>query len=154
MKRGLLELAIPRQILRFYKLSHRDRLLLLSCTLVVLCVRIVITLFSYRTVSCLMPVRSNAQPSSPDEVTRVIWGVRNAARIVPGATCLTQALAGQLLLAWHGLPSIVRIGVARDAHGRLLAHAWLMSEGRIVIGGSIPDFNRYRSLADIDLGSN
>ena len=31
----------------------------------------------------------------PADVERVAWGVGSAARLVPGASCLTQALAGQ-----------------------------------------------------------
>jgi len=67
-------------------------------------------------------------------VAEVVRGVRGVARWVPGATCLTQALATQTLLARHGYPAGLRIGVMRDARGRLAAHAWLAWQGAVILG--------------------
>ena len=33
-----------------------------------------------------------------------------------------------------GLPADLRIGVMKEASGKLLAHAWVESDGRIVVG--------------------
>jgi transglutaminase superfamily protein len=66
----------------------------------------------------------------------VAWAVRCVSRAVPGATCLTQALAAQLLLSRRGVESRLRIGVARTPAGRLRAHAWLESDGVVVLGGA------------------
>lgn len=66
---------------------------------------------------------------------RIGRGVERAGRHIPAATCLTQALAGRVLLALHGYPSELRVGVARDPGGTVRAHAWVECEGRIVIGG-------------------
>jgi hypothetical protein len=74
-----------------------------------------------------------------------------AARIVPGATCLTQAFAAQLLLARAGYRSQMRIGVAKDEQGQFIAHAWLISNDRVVVGGSSEDLRRYVSLTDLSL---
>lgn len=57
-----------------------------------------------------------------------------AARYVPRATCLTQALALQAMLGRAGTPSELRIGVARGKETEVDAHAWLECEGRVVIG--------------------
>ena len=73
-----------------------------------------------------------ARPSVQD----VAWAVRRASSVVPGATCLTQALAAHLLLARRGYASRLRIGVARESDEKLRAHAWLESDGIIVLGGS------------------
>ena len=62
---------------------------------------------------------------------------------MPRATCLTQALALRSLLAADGRPSALRLGVARERRG-FEAHAWLESEGRILIGGG--DVQRYTPL--------
>jgi hypothetical protein len=40
------------------------------------------------------------------------------------------------LLAHHGDPAVIRIGVAKNKNGQLEAHAWVESRGRVVIGGS------------------
>lgn len=69
------------------------------------------------------------------EADRIRWGVEVVSRRIPAATCLTQALAARVLLARHGYPSELRIGVARDPGGRVRAHAWVECEGRIVVGG-------------------
>jgi hypothetical protein len=68
-------------------------------------------------------------------VEDVAWAIRRVSRFVPRATCLTQAVAGRLMLARRGHTSRVNIGVARAAGGGLRAHAWLESDGVVVIGG-------------------
>lgn len=56
---------------------------------------------------------SRAAPGSKpsDEVWRCAHAVRRAARLVPRGSCLTQAMALQLILARRGQPCSVRIGV-------------------------------------------
>jgi transglutaminase superfamily protein len=69
-------------------------------------------------------------------VQDVVWAVRRVSRAVPGATCLTQALAAQVLLSRRGYASRLRIGVAHAPGDGLRAHAWLESDGLIVLGGA------------------
>ena len=49
-------------------------------------------------------------------------------RVVPGATCLTQALALNQLLSNNGHASTVLIGVRKD-DDRFAAHAWVEWRG-------------------------
>ena len=63
------------------------------------------------------------------------WAVRAAARYVPRATCLTQALTLEALLADVGLTADVRIGVARASDGSFEAHAWVVGDHEVLIGG-------------------
>lgn len=100
-----------------------------------------------------------------DEVWRCAHAVRRAARLVPRGSCLTQAMALQLILARRGQPCSVRIGVDRSpapdaassakngqfcegeadttafasasASGRFEAHAWVEWRGRVILGGNI-----------------
>src|SRR5207248_4569283 len=75
---------------------------------------------------------------------RIIWAVDAASRRIPGAgTCLPRALAAQAMLARHGFPASFRIGVGRTDDGTFVAHAWVESDGEVVIGGG--DLARYRS---------
>jgi hypothetical protein len=67
-------------------------------------------------------------------IRRVVWAVELTSRRVPGASCLTQALAAKLLLCRWGVPSHLRIGVARGDQGDFQAHAWLEASGQVVIG--------------------
>ena len=71
--------------------------------------------------------------------------VRRVSRYVPAASCLTQALATQVLLGRRGQVSSLRIGVTRSAEGELKAHAWLESNGEIIIG-RVKDPLRYAVL--------
>jgi hypothetical protein len=120
---------------------------------VVAAVRLGLSLLSYRVLKRWLKDRQPSRQLDPEEQRRIAWAVRNAARLVPRASCLTQAIATQYLFARSGQRSQIRIGVARDPEGRLLAHAWLVSDGRVVIGGSARDLRRYRSLTDLDVGS-
>lgn len=75
-----------------------------------------------------------AFPADLDRLTpeRLAWAVRTACRAVPFATCLTQSLALQFLLARSGRHSSIRIGVARP-EGRFAAHAWVECAGQTLL---------------------
>jgi hypothetical protein len=61
--------------------------------------------------------------------------IRRASPRLPGrSTCLAEAVAGRLMLAWRGVPSTLVLGVTKS-DGALQAHAWLVVEGGIVCGG-------------------
>jgi hypothetical protein len=72
-------------------------------------------------------VRSIA-PALRTKADRLEWAIRATSRVIPRATCLTQALALQRLLAHHGYESRVQIG-ARNTDGHFGAHAWVEHEG-------------------------
>ena len=78
-------------------------------------------------------------------VDRIGWALGAAARRVPDATCLVQALAVRILLGRQRIPAGVRIGVARERGARLESHAWVESEGRAVVGDAHLD--RYVPIA-------
>lgn len=82
-------------------------------------------------------------------VGQVVWAVGVASRYVPQATCLAQALAGQVLLARYGYPPSLRLGVTKDQGGRLQAHAWVESQGRVVIG-NVRDLSRFTPLPPLE----
>lgn len=63
------------------------------------------------------------------------WAITRAARFVPGASCLTQALSLQVLLARRGLGSRLCIGVRKGGQKSFEAHAWVERGGRVLIGG-------------------
>ncbi len=64
------------------------------------------------------------------EVARVVSRV---APLVPGSTCLGQALTGWLMLRRRGVASVVRVG-ARRADAGVRMHAWLEVSGTPLIG--------------------
>ena len=135
---------------RFWALSGSDKMFLAGCVTTVAMVRLCLTLFSFNRMRAWLPAMRAEEVPAPTELKRVAWGIRNAARLVPGASCLTQALSGQIVLARRGKTSQVRIGVARDEQGRFIAHAWLVSEGRVVLGGAEANIKRFTPLTDLD----
>ena len=67
---------------------------------------------------------------------QVAWAVRVACRHLPWeGTCLVQAMAAKVALARRGCPATLYLGVAKDAHGVLEAHAWLRSAESFGTGG-------------------
>lgn len=129
-----------RGMLRVLSLSGSEMVFLARCLLVVTAVRLGLTLLSYNRVRGLVTRLEARQCASMGELRRVAWGVAAAARFVPRATCLTQALSGQYILARQGNASKIRIGIERGTGEQLKAHAWLVSDNHVVLGGSIDGF--------------
>lgn len=76
---------------------------------------------------------------------RIPQAVRLAAAFVPGASCLTQALAAQILFARRGISSVLHIGV-ENAQG-FKAHAWLEIEDQPILGGTVESLAKYSRIA-------
>ena len=78
-------------------------------------------------------------PVDPADVSR---SVSFAARFVPAATCLPQALAVEHMLLRRGVPCNVEIGVSLE--DGFAAHAWVVSAGATVHGASERQFQPLR----------
>jgi len=90
----------------------------------------------------------DAPGSAHGSTDRLRWAVDVARRYVPGATCLTQALALQIWLGRRGQAAELRLGVARRAGARLEAHAWLEREGQVILGAA--ERPRYTPLPSLE----
>ena len=82
----------------------------------------------------------------PGQITRAVSAAGR--RMLREKPCLTQALAALVLYKQQGYPAHLRIGVAKDEEGKLKAHAWVESEGRIAIG-KLRDLSDYTVLPDL-----
>ncbi len=126
---------------RFFRLAPADRIRVIRAAVVIGAIRVGLKLVPYRWVSSLVARVSRSRHSPTYErasTDRVTWAVSAVGRQMPrAATCLTRAMAGQVLLGWQGEPSELRLGVAKDDRGMLQAHAWLESKGVVVIGGEV-----------------
>ena len=95
------------------------------------------------------PARTLTREVTPRATTHqppaslLAWAVNATTRLIPRSTCLVRALAAQRLLARHGYPSTLHLGVARSPDG-LDAHAWLECQGATLIGAAPP--GRYTPL--------
>ena len=67
----------------------------------------------------------------------IVWAIEAVGRRFGRlSTCLTRALAGELLLDANGAPVTLTIGVRRSASGVLEAHAWVARSDRVLLGGT------------------
>jgi hypothetical protein len=140
-------------MLKFFRLSFAEQRLLFLAALGLVLMRIALRFVPFRRVQRLASfsvrsskckVRSSACPA-PERIT---WAVKAAARRIPGTNCLPQALVTQLLLARNGYAASVQVGVAKSVEGQFEAHAWVESEGKIVIGGS--ETARYQPILTLE----
>lgn len=82
---------------------------------------------------------------------KVTWAVSTVGKhLFVDQPCLTQALVVQLLFKRRKIPADLHIGVAKDSNGQLEAHAWVESDGVVVIGGSETDLQHYARLPSLD----
>ena len=77
---------------------------------------------------------SGGEDAQADE-RELNWAITRAARFVPAASCLTQALSLQVVLGRRGLDSRLCIGVRKGKGDKFEAHAWVERGGRVLIGG-------------------
>lgn len=109
--------------------------------------RIMLSLMPYRRLASLVSVSGGRRP--PGWVkTRNARALAHAVKIVPFATCLPQAITGHLLFRLQGYSSTVRVGVAPVPGSGFRAHAWLVCEEDVIVGGS-EDLPLFRPLVDL-----
>ncbi|WP_108895331.1 lasso peptide biosynthesis B2 protein [Palleronia abyssalis] len=78
------------------------------------------------------------------DLREVSWSVSAASRLVPGATCLTQAFAGSWLLGRRGHVTEIRLTLPVEKGSGFRPHAWLMHGDVIVLGGPRDEYIRHR----------
>lgn len=125
---------------RFWNADHADRSALARAWVVLAGTRTLLWLLPFERVASLIPMRTTDAHGFPDwiQAGRLSWAVHVASRYVPVATCLSQAMALQILLHREGIGAELKIGVAKDKQGGVAAHAWVESRGRVLIG-SLPN---------------
>lgn len=89
-------------------------------------------------------------PTPSVQIGRALGVARRVTRLADrlpwASTCLVRALAGALLLRWRGMPNgAIRLG-CRKVDGKIAAHAWLVWDGIIIMGGPEQDF---QPIADL-----
>ena len=88
-----------------------------------------------------------------DQLRRLVWAIRAASQVVPGSNCLSTALAGQFMCARAGYRTQIRIGVASGSEDNFRAHAWLVNQERVILGGPATMVRTYVRLAEFDIAS-
>jgi hypothetical protein len=125
---------------RFLRLPFSDARLLAESLFVLTFVRIGLSVLRFQTLRGVLKKLSEGGKHQPYPerrvVKRVVWSINKISTHIPlFRNCLNRALATQVLLGRRGQEVDLRIGVANDPGGNFRAHAWIESEGRIVLGG-------------------
>jgi hypothetical protein len=124
---------------KFLQLKECDRQLLLITFTLLGTIRLGLWLLPFRTwrrlLSRIMQPKSKLQGANPASINQVVWAVSVASHYMPGGVkCLARALATQVLLSQQGHTADLYIGVAKGEEKQLEAHAWVESQGQVVIG--------------------
>jgi hypothetical protein len=137
------------RIRRLWRLPPRDRALLFRATVLLAATRLGLWVLPLRVLrGLLVRVGRTSQPLRRGRTTPrhlIVWALSVASRFVPRATCLPRALATEALFLQSGYRAELRIGVSKTGGGRLVAHAWVESDGQIVMGNLL-DLSRYAPL--------
>lgn len=137
---------------KFLRLPSPERLLLLRAALLLGGIRLGLSLLPFPVLRGLLSRvrvgRSRLDNVGHSSIDQPVWAVAAAGRYIPKATCLAQALALQVLLTRQGHVVRLYIGVAKGKQGRLEAHAWVESQGKVLLGGTA--CGRYTRLAALE----
>lgn len=129
---------------KWLALARHEKLLFFEAWIVLFSVRLIYRAIPLQWLLRLAagdPIPSRTRPPEP-EVVSITRAIDRASAYVPQPTCLVRSLAACVLLRFAGLPHQLIIGVHKDEMGGLSAHAWVLSEGKVVSGG-LPDLADY-----------
>ena len=127
-----------RLLKKFFRLSREDRSRFIAASCRLITARILTRFLSYQRWNGLLASRLRRMKSSEEvpDVDHLAWMVSVAARHIPGKyECLPQAVATCWTLRNAGQDAEIRVGVRRSEEGEFEAHAWVVLEDRVVIGG-------------------
>jgi Transglutaminase-like superfamily len=121
----------------FLGMSWADRLRVCEAILALALARLIVVAVPFR----LIAPRLSRGPESDACDEAISLGVRRAvmaaARNVPwNAACLPQAMAAKAMLKRRGCGSSLHLGAGFNGQGQLIAHAWLVAGGTIVVGAA------------------
>jgi hypothetical protein len=140
---------------KFFLMPQAERRLFLKAGFLLVVMRLGLWLLPFLSLMRLagrLGRTQNVRQTNPRFSEKIVWAVNAASPYVPGGTCLTRALVAQIMLKNSGFPADLRIGVAKDENGRFQSHAWIVNNGRVIIGG--PEHENYVPFGDIGKFAN
>lgn len=140
---------------KWWHLPPADRKLVFTMVILVEMIRVGLKLSSLKKVKRILERISHTfpgnQPADGKYREQVVWAASTVGRQLLGdQPCLAQALAVQMVFNRRKIPADLCIGVVKEKDGRLAAHAWVESEGQVVIGGTQEELSRYTRLPALD----
>jgi hypothetical protein len=118
-----------------------------ACLAVLVAMRIGLSTVGYAAIRERIPPATPA-PEAHFYARQLARRIERLARFVPRASCLTQALTLQYLMARAGHACEIFVGVRCGEGGRFEAHAWVACNGRIVLGAANTNLAEFTPLAE------
>jgi hypothetical protein len=131
-------MRLRRKYMSFFtQMSAAERWLVCEAALMLAVARLIVLTVPFR---FIVPWLQRAPDTTfcDEKLMRAVrQAVMIAARNVPWkAVCLPQALAAKAMLARRGCGSAFHLGATFDPNGKLVAHAWLVAGGEVVVGAA------------------
>jgi len=135
---------------KFLRLPSSEKILFVKAWILLGIISLALSLLPFTTLKKVLTAIGSLIPRVDEGLTedQLVWAVGTASRYLPKATCLAQALTLQLFLKQSGRQASLHIGVNGSEEGRLNAHAWVVSQGRVLFGG--PNLGRYTHLLALE----
>jgi hypothetical protein len=136
-------MSLTNNLAKWRKLPWADRGLLVEAFSWLALIRLLIAVLPFKWIVSLFRLKQGEDLAAPDGVlaekaVRIGWAVRaTAQRQIWDSTCLSQAVAGAVLLRRRGIHSTFYLGVAKGLAStkEMSAHAWLRC-GAIILTGA------------------
>lgn len=142
-------MQLRNKLRTFLHLSAAERRLIYEAALMLAMARLIVLTVPFRVITPWLRRAPAGASCDRDLLLAVRQAVKIAARNVPwNAVCLPQALAAKAMLAWRGCGSTFHLGATFDSDGKLIAHAWLVAGGQVVVGAA--GMHRISPLAHFD----
>jgi hypothetical protein len=126
---------VVRRIEKFKKLTFRERMLFAEALALHLWVGLLLKFIPFRWIPRLF---SSPQSTVGSQQSGLIDMLRDATGRASGVSpwknrCLVSSLAGRCMLRRRKIPSQLSLGVAKDAGGKTVAHAWLKADDKEIV---------------------
>lgn len=124
-----------KQLYKIFSNNWSDRYLLIKVATLLILIRVGLKFIQFQILRNLLA--KIAQPVKTNQVSiyKIIWSITIISPFIPGVKCLARAMVAQVMLSRQGYSNRLMIGISKDKQGQFIAHAWVESRGRTVIGG-------------------
>lgn len=142
---------MKNKLFSFIKLSQAEKVFFLRALLLLSVYRIRLQTSSLEDLIKLVQKKSKSPHTRKGHTLPLHQAsklIQVAVSLVPFSTCLSNALAGQILFTTHQHATRLHIGVRNTPSTGFEAHAWLTLDGTILLG-HLPDLKTYKELPSI-----
>ena len=130
---------------RFCALEQGDRWLIGEAIILLGIVQAGLHTLRFATLLRLLTGAKRLRSGARHSQARIGWAIDAAARLIRVRSCLSDALAADVMLCRRGYQSTLRLGVKKRQQGTVTveAHAWVECDGSIV-AGRLDTLDEYR----------